>query len=130
MSYLIVVLILCGFFSAYVAARKGRSPVAWWFVGALLPGVGVIMSLAMPAGSPALRPPPDGQRDESRSPPRRRPVRCCGHYIPECWGCPHFRRLLFDSQHSEHARGRCEFFGQELTESPDEAEKLAERERP
>ena len=45
MYYLIVGQMLCGFFSSFVAGRKGRNRIAWWFAGAHLPVLGVVLSL-------------------------------------------------------------------------------------
>jgi hypothetical protein len=122
MDYVIVTLALCGFFSAYVAARKGRSPVAWWLVGALLPVIGVVLCLAVPPKAAA-----DPQEEWAPGAPAphhalRRPRRCCGYYIPDCCGCPYFRRHLFDSVRAERSKGRCEFFGKDLEEAPEGAD--------
>ena len=122
MNYLIVTFALCGFFSAYVAGRKGRSPVAWWFVGALLPVVGLLLSLTLPPRSPAGEQEGWGPGAPAPRPPLRRPKRCCGFYIPDCCGCPHFRRHLFGPSRSERMKGRCEFFGKDLEEAPQEAD--------
>ncbi|NLW50120.1 MAG: hypothetical protein GXY85_04655 [Candidatus Brocadiaceae bacterium] len=122
MDYLIVTSALCGFFSAFVAGRKGRSPVAWWFVGALLPGVGCLLSLAVPARAAVQ----DDAPWPDAAPPaaRRRPARCCGRFLPDCYGCPHFRRRLFAPEDGERSRGRCEFYGKELEEVPDRADSI------
>jgi hypothetical protein len=125
MDYVIIALALCGFFSAYVAVRKGRNPVAWWLVGAFLPVVGPVLSLTVPPKLPA-------DEEEEWAPgapvphrPVRRPKRCCGFYIPDCCGCPHFRRQLFDSTRTEHAKGRCDFYGKDLETSPENADSRA-----
>lgn len=118
MPYLVVVQILCGFFSAYVAGRKGRSRVAWWFIGALLPVAGVVLALL--AG--------DKERSEGSAAAvthapseaalrrRRRPKRCCGSYIPDCLGCPYFRRPLFSQNPRPNLRGTCQYFGIDLVQ--------------
>lgn len=115
MYYLIAFQVLCGCFSAFVAGRKGRSRLAWWLMGALLPVFGVLLSLAAPAAPGAPRSAAaatDTKREPSQT--RKRPKRCCGSYIPDCFGCPFFRRQLFDSDRSEDKKGYCEFFGREL----------------
>lgn len=121
MDYIVVTLVLCGTFSAYVAARKGRSPLAWWFVGALLPIVGPVLSLAVPAK--AARSSQESSAREAPVPtsPPRRPKRCCGCYIPDCCGCPYFRRQLFDMARTGRSKGRCEFFGKDLEETTENA---------
>ncbi|MHC4592772.1 MAG: hypothetical protein ACYS8L_08775, partial [Planctomycetota bacterium] len=48
--------------------------------------------------------------------PRTKPKRCCGSYIPDCFGCPHFRRKLFDPARSEGKKGYCEFFRKDLVD--------------
>ena len=119
--YLIIVQVLCGCFSAFVAGRKGRDRIRWWFVGALLPVVGVVLSLKVgEAGREApvaLSAPASAATNGSASAERRqRPSRCCGSYIPDCLGCPHFRRQLFSAEHREGMKGRCEHFDRELLE--------------
>jgi len=122
MNYLIVLFALCGFFSAYVAGRKGRNPLAWWFVGALLPVIGPILSLAVPPKSLADRESARGPGGPARRRPPPRPKRCCGEYMPDCRGCPYFRRQLFDPSRAERTKGRCEFFGKDLEEAPEGAD--------
>lgn len=119
MYYVIAFQVLCGFFSAYVADRKGRNGVLWWFVGALVPVFGVALSLALPQ-APGPRPLSAGAAGErgERS-RRRRPKRCCGSYIPDCHGCPYFRRQLFDPGRSEGKKGRCEFYEKDLVPPPE-----------
>ena len=46
---LILVLILFGFLTALVAAKKGRSGCAWYFIGFLLGPFGLIASLVVSA---------------------------------------------------------------------------------
>jgi len=118
MYYFLIVQVLCGFFSAFVAARKGREPVRWWFVGALLPVVGVVLSLKaeeanadepVTLGAPA---------SPAKSKGRVRPSRCCRSYIPDCLGCPYFRRRLFSGEQRDGLKGRCQYFDIDLVEEP------------
>ena len=122
MEYLIVALALCGFFSAYVAARRGRRPVVWWFVGALLPVLGVVLAMVLPAKPPVRQEDAWAPGSPVPSRPLRRPKRCCGFYIPDCCGCPYFRRHLFDPARAGRTKGRCEFFGKDLDEVPARAD--------
>jgi hypothetical protein len=110
MHYLIVVQLFCAFFCAFLAGRSGRSRVFWWLVGALVPVLGVAVCLW------ETRAPAEGPGREGAGPVtgRSRPKRCCGRYIPECWGCPHFRRHLFSTD-SEGSKGHCAFYGRDLT---------------
>lgn len=116
MHYLIAFQVLCGCFSAFAAGRKGRRPAIWWFIGALIPVFGVVLSLAVP-DSPASRPATatgaGGKTVRARR-ARAKPKRCCGSYIPDCFGCPHFRRKLFDPSRSKGKKGYCEFFLKDL----------------
>jgi len=90
MYYFLIVQVLCGFFSAFVAARKGPDePV----------------TLGAPA-SPA------------KSKGRVRPSRCCRSYIPDCLGCPYFRRRLFSGEQRDGLKGRCQYFDIDLVEEP------------
>lgn len=115
MHYLIVFQVLCGFFCAFLAGRKGRSRTTWWFVGALLPVFGVVLSLAVPQSpASALAAPRKPGRKRAARRPRKKPKRCCGSYIPDCFGCPYFRRQLFDPARLEGKKGYCEFFGKDL----------------
>ena len=116
MYYLLIIQVLCGCFSAYVAGRKGRDRVRWWFIGALLPVVGVVLSLRatevrqeVPG---TLGAPASGKKTEAC----HRPSRCCAAYIPDCLGCSHFRRQLFSAEHREGLKGRCDYFDRELVE--------------
>ncbi len=115
MHYFIAFQILCGCFSAFVAGRKGRSRLAWWFVGAMLPLLGVVLSLIVleaptaPSSSRGV-----GGAVSAQSRARRRPKRCSKSYTPDCSGCPFFRRRLFDADRSEDKKGYCEFFNKEL----------------
>ncbi len=115
---MIVCAALCGFFSAYVAGRKGRNRVAWWFIGALVPILGVVLSLTASEkrGSPASA--GLGSASSGRRQGRKKPKRCCGSYIPDCFGCLHFRRPLFDPLRAEEKRGYCEFFRKDLVAGP------------
>ena len=111
MHYFLAFQILCGFFSAHVAGRKGRSRPRWWCVGALLPVVGVALALIVdqPRGyGPDLEAPATGGEA------LHRPRRCSGEFIPDCLGCPYFRRRLFGSDGADAVRGYCEFFAREL----------------
>lgn len=118
MHYFIVFQLLCGFFSASVAGRKGRNPTTWWFVGLLLPVFGVVLSLVVPksptASAPAAR---KTRRREAARRPRKRPRRCCASYIPDCFGCPYFRRQLFDPAGTEGKKGYCEYYGKDLVDA-------------
>ncbi len=118
MYYLVIIQVLCGSFSAFVAGRKGRDRVRWWFIGALLPVVGVALSLLareVRDDVPATLGAPAGGRQLE---PRHRPSRCCGSYIPDCLGCTYFRRQLFSAEHREGLKGRCDYFDRQLVEEP------------
>jgi hypothetical protein len=112
MHYLIVFQILCGFFAAYVASRKARSPVLWWFAGTFLPVVGVVWALLVSDAVPGGAPRTGGRSGPGRS---KRPKRCCGEFLPDCRGCPHFRRRLFRSE-QDGDPGYCEFYEKTLSE--------------
>jgi hypothetical protein len=114
MYYLIICAVLCGFFSAFVAGRKGRNRIAWWFVGTLLPILGVVLSLAVPQRRVALSAVRVRRAQGGARQGRKKPKRCCGSYIPDCFGCPYFRRPLFDPGRGEDKKGYCEFFGRDL----------------
>jgi len=109
MEYLIAFQALCGCFSAYVAGRRGRSRLVWWFIGALLPVAGVLLSLTIRAarGAGAQQRPTGGER-------RKRPRRCTGSFSPDCFGCAYFRRALFEADRPENKRGYCELFKRDL----------------
>ncbi len=116
MQYFVIIQVLCGFFSAFVAGRKGRDRVRWWFIGALLPVVGVVLAVTarevhddVPA---TLGAPASGRA----LPKRHRPSRCCGSYIPDCLGCSYFRRQLFSAEHREGLKGRCDYFDRDLVD--------------
>ena len=121
MPYVVMMLmIVCAFASSHIAARKGRNTVHWWFIG-LVPIFGIMLALLMDTGAPGgVTRKKKGARKRKDALPRKRPKRCCGSYIPECWGCPFFRRNLFDPDPHEGKRGYCEHFRRELTEPPDE----------
>ncbi len=112
MHYLIVFQILCGFFAAYVASRKARSPVLWWFAGSFLPVVGVVWVLLVSQAVPGGAPRTGGCSGPDR---QKRPKRCCGEFLPDCRGCAYFRRRLFRSE-QEGDRGYCEFYQKTLSE--------------
>ena len=116
MSYVIAFQVLCGFFSSYVAGRKGRARLRWWLVGALVPVFGVMLSLLAPDAEAGSGPATVGGK-EGRRRSRKRPKRCCGSYIPDCQGCSFFRRHLFDPDPSEDKKGYCRFYGKDLTEA-------------
>ncbi len=120
MYYLIAFQMLCGCFSTFVAARKGRNPILWWLVGALLPIFGVVLSLALTAAdrtrvSAGGR---EGAPEQARQ-GQRIPRRCCGSYIPDCLGCPFFRRQLFPAGRGEGTRGYCDHLHKELRSTPE-----------
>ena len=122
MYYLAAFQVLCGGFCAFVAVRKGRSPVFWWLVGTVLPVVGVVLSLTV-APAERTRVAARGRRG-SREPAgkeRRIPRRCCGSYIPDCLGCPFFRRRLFPASPREdsNTKGFCEHLHKELRAEPE-----------
>jgi len=123
MPYLIAALILSGVAAGYVAGRKGRSRIAWGVVGVLLPVLGVLLCVAMPARGDG-----EGSRQAgaARKPrPRRRPRRCCGAWIPDCHGCDWFHRELFRSSETSDSAGYCEYYDRQLTKAtpaPDEDE--------
>lgn len=108
MEYAIAFQVLCGCFSAFVARRKNRDPVAWWFIGALLPVAGVVISVTV-----APRPPQAGRPGVRKAPPRR-PSRCTREYTPVCPGCPFFRRSLFEAEAGENKKGYCAHYGKDL----------------
>jgi hypothetical protein len=121
MYYLLIVQVLCGFFSAFVAGRKGRNRLLWWFIGALLPLLGVVLCLkvgeAADKGEPVpLGAPASADAAAKAADRRRRPSRCCGSYIPDCLGCSYFRRQLFSGEQKDGLKGRCEHFDRELLE--------------
>jgi hypothetical protein len=47
---------------------------------------------------------------------RTRPSRCCGEFLPDCRGCPYFRRRLFRSEDGD-AVGYCTFYDRILREN-------------
>lgn len=105
---------LCAGFGAYVARRRGRSPVLWGLAAGLVPVAGVVICWR-------LKPPsPKHSTDDEKAIlafPRQRPKRCCGSYIPDCHGCSYFRRSLFDTAHDDAFKGYCSFFEKELEAS-------------
>jgi hypothetical protein len=110
MYYLIAVQFFCACFCAFIAGRAGSSRLFWWLVGGLLPVVGVALCVFETRRSATGEAPQSG-----RKAPRTRPKRCCGRYIPECWGCPYFRRRLFSGA-EEAAKGHCTFFDRDLAD--------------
>jgi len=112
MYYLIVIMVLCGFFSAFVAARKSRNRIVWWFVGLTI--LGVALTLAVPEKQVTVRATGGRRARGGARQGRKKPKRCCGSYIPDCFGCPYFRRPLFDPSRAEDKKGHCEFFGRDL----------------
>ena len=115
MAYLVAFQLLCGAFGAFLASRKRRSPAAWFAIAFALPIVGVILAYRVGEyrrAKPRLR---EG-RDERRR-PLQPPKRCCGSYIPDCLGCPHFSRPLFDDSYTGGKKGYCRLFGKQLLES-------------
>jgi hypothetical protein len=130
MQYLIAFQLLCGCFSAFVAGRKGRNRLAWWVVGALVPVFGVLLSLMVPeaTGIPVVRPGRKRRERHPRKPPAR-PKRCRDSYVPDCQGCPYFRRPLFDAERTAGKKGTCTFFGNDLVEQPaqDESHVVSDR---
>lgn len=111
MPYLFALQALCGGFCAYVAHRKGRNPYLWAAAGALIPVLGVVLCLmASETGAPS------SSESTGRSRRLPRPRRCCGRFIPDCRGCPYFRRPLFREDAPPRERGYCEFYHRELLE--------------
>ena len=50
----------------------------------------------------------------------KRPKRCCGSYIPDCEGCPYFKKALFESSPNSVKKGECRFFNRDLVIKPPE----------
>jgi len=115
MYHLIVLQVLCGFFSAFVAVHKGRGRLAWWLIGALLPILGVVLILRATDRRTARRPGMKGPRADQQA--RLEPKRCRGSYIADCLGCPYFRRPLFDPSPAADRKGHCDLFHKDLFES-------------
>jgi hypothetical protein len=116
MYFFICVQLLCGLFACFVAKAKNRSATLWLLLGAILPILGVVIILILsPKDAPLSE-----EKDSSEQKPKRRPKRCCGSYLPDCHGCPYFSRPLFDNSYNENKKGRCEFFGRDLYEEPEE----------
>ena len=115
MHYFIAFQILCGCFSAYVARRKGLNPVSWGLAGALLPVFGVVLAVAVSGSSSAAESLPGTGHRRPASPPRR-PRRCCGSYLPDCFGCPFFRRQLFARDQAKDKKGYCEYYRKDLVD--------------
>jgi len=113
MPYLIAGLILSGLVAGYVAGRKGRSRIAWMAVGMFLPGLGILLSIAVPERGDADGS-PEGGAPARKAHVRRRPRRCCGSWIPDCQGCDWFHRELFRSSQTTDSVGYCEYYGRRL----------------
>ncbi len=113
MRYLLIFQLLCGAFGAFVAGRKKRSRLAWGLIGALLPVAGVAWVMLIPERGAEWNAGPAAGPSPRR---RERPKRCCGRFIPDCRGCPYFRRHLFRGDQEGPADGYCEFFDTELTD--------------
>jgi hypothetical protein len=126
MYYVVAFQVLCGFFSAFVAGRKGRSRIVWWLIGALLPVLGVVLSLtAADRGASSAGGPGAGGRRKGR-----KPKRCCGAYIADCLGCPNFRRQLFEDSPPAARKGYCDFLQKDLFDAaPRPAAKITIEER-
>lgn len=118
MEYLIVFQILCGAFGGYVASRKGRNVIVWLFIAGVLPLAGLALVLMVgEVGSSAPNITGVGTQK------RRRPRRCDGSFIPDCRGCPHFSRPLFDPSYGASHRGRCRYYRRELREQSEPADR-------
>jgi hypothetical protein len=111
LAYLLVFQAFVGFFCSHIARTKRRNPVLWWTVGAFVPVVGLLVCLGV---RPASRRPTRQATPQRRRRNAQRPAACTGSYIPECWGCPHFRRPLFDGDHAEGKVGHCAFYDRDL----------------
>jgi hypothetical protein len=114
METAIAIQLFIAVFCAFLAARKRRRPLVWGLVG-MVPVLGVVAALLVPRAAPARHAGKGSPRQRSMPP---RPKRCCGHYIPDCRGCPYFRRALFqsDRQKEDGRVGHCEFFDRDLYE--------------
>jgi len=119
-NYLIVMQVLCGAFSAYVAGRKGRSRWAWFFIGTLVPVLGVVLALLAEQVKTESEDRVGPAGLGGRKVKARRPLRCCGSYIPDCQGCPHFRRQLFAGERRADVKGHCAYYGKDLTEDAEQ----------
>lgn len=120
MEYLVAFQLLCGCFAGYVASHKKRNWFFWFLVGGAVPLLGVLAALMVE--EPAEEEPgvPARGRNGSSGRERRPPSRCCGRYIPDCRGCPYFKRPLFDRTYSGARKGYCELFDKKLVEEPHE----------
>ena len=107
MEYVVVFQVFCGFFAAFVAARKERSVLAWFAIGTLLPVVGVALALRV------KRTPARGGKERTV---RQAPRRCRGSFIPDCRGCPFFSRPLFDPSQDSSKKGYCQRFERVLVQ--------------
>ncbi len=112
-AYLLAFQLLCGSFACFLAARRRRSRLAWFAVGTLVPVLGVLLALRVKQSTGRRSAPGPGRKAKSPS-GRSRPRRCSGSYIPECHGCPHFARPLFDATYGGSKKGHCGLFGRDL----------------
>lgn len=55
---LIVIMLVGGLVSCLVAANKQRNPIGWFFIGALFPLLGIILSIVLPPGGDRTLEPP------------------------------------------------------------------------
>lgn len=122
MEYLLAFQVLCGCFAAYVTARQGRNWLAWFAVGMLLPVVGVVLALSAAkehlGRKATARRILWGKTDKLAEGAPRRPRRCRGSYIPDCQGCPYFRRNpLFEPGDDGPRKGYCRYYRQALVEN-------------
>jgi hypothetical protein len=121
MEYLVAFQLLCGCFAGYVASRKERNWFAWFLIGALVPVFGVIAALLV--DEPATESPEDDWTEKLEETKKRKlkpPKRCCARYIPDCQGCPYFRKPLFDPTYSGSKKGYCELFEKDLIDSQED----------
>jgi len=73
------------------------------------------VAIALLPAAPPREGEAEGRRGKPARPPRR-PRRCRGRYIPDCQGCPYFRRPLFTDHPPENLKGQCTYFGEDLLE--------------
>jgi len=119
MEYFVAFQLLCGCFAGFVASRKDRGWFVWFLLGTFVPVFGVIAALL--ANEPATEPAEENWTQELERKTKNRklkpPKRCCGRYIPDCQGCPYFRKPLFDPTYSGSKKGYCELFEKELIDN-------------
>lgn len=58
-GYVVVIMVICGLIASGIASSKNRSGLGWFFVGALLNLIGIIIVAVLPNGEPAV---PSGMR--------------------------------------------------------------------